>query len=289
MGLLSIKLFVGQLVIALLPLGLLFQSPLPALNPKHILANTRNLQLQVDSNISQLAVSVPEISRQVTVRILTNPGAGSGVIITRQGQIYTVLTNEHVVADTWDNLYTIQTTDEQKHPARRLHSIQFGNIDLALVQFTSSNVYRVAEIGDSDALCVGPVYASGFSNWYWLNLNAKNTRDWGMKAFKLTTGQVGMLLPTTRSLYRGYRLGYTNDIENGMSGGPVLDSKGRLIGINGRLKYPFQGISAFIFTDGTLPSEELFQQMEALSWAIPIATFQKIVGWASVARDYQCE
>lgn len=70
-------------------------------------------------------------------------------------------------------------------------------------------------------------------------------------------------------------MGYTNDIEQGMSGGPVLDQYGRLIGINGRLKYPPQGIIAFMFADGTVPSKKLFQQMEALSWAVPSATFRQ--------------
>ena len=36
------------------------------------------------------------------------------------------------------------------------------------------------------------------------------------------------------------------------------------------LKYPFQGIEAFTFTDGTIPKEEDYLQMESLSWAIPI-------------------
>ncbi len=60
-----------------------------------------------------------------------------------------------------------------------------------------------------------------------------------------------------------------------MSGGPVLNDQGHLVAINGRLKYPIQGISAFTFIDGTLPSQVLFQQMETLSWAIPINRFQK--------------
>ncbi|WP_254174639.1 S1 family peptidase [Planktothrix pseudagardhii] len=226
------------------------------------------------SRLPPVAVSVPEIARQVTVRILTEPGLGSGVIIDRQGQTYTVLTCYHVVENSYYNQYTVLTSDGKSYPAQWLQSVQFPNLDLALVQFTSNQSYQVATI-DLQPLTTGElVYAAGFPNWYWPNPNSPlSTKDWGNKAYHLTVGKVGMLL--ARSLPKGYQLGYTNEVENGMSGGPVLNQYGRLIGINGRLKYPFQGIDVFKFEDGTLPSEDLFQQMEALSWAIPISRFQK--------------
>lgn len=245
----------------------------PVPNAESQPSHTATLLSQRVSNRPQVGVSVPAIARQVTVRILTNPGIGSGVIIERRGQTYTVVTCAHVVADTKDNRYTILTADGQQHNGRRLRSAKFLNADLALVQFTSDQAYRVAAIADSRALAIGdPIYASGFPNWHWTNSNAvEETRDWGTKAFRLTSGKVAML--PERSLQEGYQLGYTNDVEQGMSGGPVLDQYGRLIGINGRLKYPPQGTIAFIFEDGTVPSEKIFQQMEALSWAIPTATF----------------
>lgn len=221
------------------------------------------------------AVTVPQIASLITVRVLGNPRAGSGVIIERRGQTYTVLTCAHVVAGSSGNSYTILSADGSKHSARLLRSTQLGDADLALLQFTSKQSYRVAEIGNNNALAVGNrVYAAGFPNWRMINANAiEDTRDRGVKAFRLTTGNVGMI--AERALSRGYQLGYTNDIEDGMSGGPVLDSNGFLIGINGRLKYPFSGIQAYTFADGTAPSQHIFQQMEPLSWAIPIATFQQ--------------
>jgi serine protease Do len=224
----------------------------------------------------QIGIPVSEIAREVTVRIITNPGAGSGAIIGRRDNIYTVLTNEHVVANRSDNKYTVLTADGMSHNGRWMRSPQFGSLDLAIVQFNSDRNYQVATFGDSNNLSVGDVvYAAGYPNWYWVNSNnIEDTRNWGLRAYRLTTGQVGMI--ADRSLKRGYQLGYTNEIEQGMSGGPVLNQNGELIAINGRLKFPPQGIDVYAFADGSLPSQKLFQQMEALSWAIPVATFEQI-------------
>ncbi len=227
-------------------------------------------------NQQQNKLPVAEIARQVTVRILTQLGSGSGVLIARQGQTYTVLTSEHVVADSKTGYYTILSADGVTHTARRKFIGHLKGVDLALVQFESKTFYQVATLGNSKALSPGEqVYAAGFPNYHFINQDAiEATRDWGTKAFRLTMGEVSLLLE--RSLSEGYGLGYTNEIEQGMSGGPVLNESGQLVGINGRLKYPLQGIDVFTFADGTKPSIELFKQMEALSWAIPISTFQRL-------------
>lgn len=231
---------------------------------------------KLSQNITVNNISVSEVARQVTVRIFSNSSAGSGVIISRQGQVYTVLTCDHVLNEKDSNSYTILTSDGQTYPAKKLAYSQFGDKDLAVVQFISPQSYQVAEMGNSDSLGMGEVvYAAGFPNWYLINPKAiESTRDWGMRAFRLTRGNVEMI--SDRSLPRGYQLGYTNEIENGMSGGPVLDKNGRLIGINGRLKFPPQGIAVYRFADGTMPSAAAFQRMESLSWAIPITTFRRL-------------
>jgi serine protease Do len=218
---------------------------------------------------------VAKIARQVTVRIFTEPGSGSGVVIARQGQTYTVLTCLHVLAESKEGRYRVLSVDGKIYPARVKPIQSLKGIDLALLQFDSKSSYKVATLGNSDALPVGSqVYAAGFPNYHFINQNAvEETHNWGTKAFRLTTGRVSLL--PEQSLQEGYRLGYNNDVELGMSGGPVLNDKGEVVGINGRLKYPVQGIDVFTFADGTKPSVELFEQMEALSWAIPVATFKQ--------------
>ena len=218
--------------------------------------------------------SISQIAREIAVRILSESGAGSGIIVARSGQTYTVLTNAHVLVE--EEAYIVLTADRESHVASRLNSLAFGELDLALVQFTSDRPYQVVERGNSQTLEIGePVYAAGFPNWQPIDEETlEDTREQGVDAFVFTPGEVGMRLE--RSLLGGYQLGYTNDVRSGMSGGPVLDASGRLIGINGRLKYPIQGIQAFVLDDGSLPSPELFAQMEGFSWAIPIATFEQL-------------
>ncbi|MFY7800231.1 MAG: S1 family peptidase [Dolichospermum sp.] len=215
-----------------------------------------------------------EIANQVTVRILTKFGSGSGVVIKHEGQTYTVLTNNHVVVDSPEDGYEILTTDGNIYLAEQVNCVNGKNLDLALVKFTSTEDYQVVALPKSKVISEGEtVYASGFPAWHFVFQGKKltkmeETRNWGVKAFQLKTGTIKMQLDKT--LPGGYQLGSTNDVFQGMSGGPTLNQQGELIGINGLLKYPFQGIKAFTFTDGTIPKKEDYLQMESLSWAIPI-------------------
>ena len=226
---------------------------------------------------SPAAAAIAQIAQQVTLRVLAEPGGGSGVLVGRQGSTYVVLTCKHVIAGKSDR-YTILTADGVRHPAQRLSGTSLDNLDLALLTFESSTVYQPVRLGDDRSLAIGTsVYAAGFPNYHFLpdqNL-IQDTRDEGTKAYTLTTGEFSMRLD--RALPGGYRLGYTNEVEQGMSGGPVLNASGQLVGINGRLKYPLQGINAYTFSDGTHPSQPLFQQMEALSWAVPTTSFQQTI------------
>ncbi len=219
-----------------------------------------------------------EIASQVTVRIIAEGGGGSGVIVGRHGQTYTVLTNEHVVANSRAKDYKILTVDGTIHSGIWEQGFRFGEADLAIVQFSSKSNYQVVVLGNSNALSLGDrLYAAGFPNYYFpKNSNTvESTHNWGLRAFRLTVGAVGML--PSQSLREGYGLGYTNEISDGMSGGPVLNQRGELVGINGKLKYSLQGVGGYLFIDGTRPSQQLFEQMQSLSWAIPISNFRQLL------------
>ncbi|MEA5618593.1 serine protease [Cronbergia sp. UHCC 0137] len=237
----------------------------------YLYSNAQNLST---SETQKINIKTEEIAKNVTIRILTKSGSGSGVIIKRKGQTYIALTNHHVVADSPEHGYQVMTVNGKMYPARELNHAKNPTLDLALVEFTSQENYQVVQLQKSRAIIEGErVYASGFPAWHftWQGkkiIRFEETRNWGIRAFKLTTGIVKLQLPKT--FPGGYQVGYTNDVSQGMSGGPVLNQKGELIAINGLLKYPFQGINAFTFADGSVPNKQLYLKIDPLSWAIPI-------------------
>jgi S1-C subfamily serine protease len=209
------------------------------------------------------------LAQQITVRIFADQSVGSGVIISRSGQTYTLITNAHVIGNIPDERISILTADGQRHLAKPISSRRWQHLDLAILQFNSSQSYPVVEVDTRHQLQLGEtVIAAGFPNWQLTATNQlTDTRPWGNQAFQLTQGKIGML--PSQVLAEGYQLGYTNEIKSGMSGGPVLNQQGQLIGINGRSKFPLSGVKAFQYMDGTYPSTEQVQKMETLSWGIP--------------------
>lgn len=245
-------------------------TPLSQSSPKAIDTQDVLLATTEGKNVKM----VEKIADEVTVRILTDTAPGSGAIIDRTNNIYTILTCQHVLDASKKGNYRVLLPDGKIYAAKIKPAPKLKGLDLALVKFESETPYRVAKLGNSQKLVVNSVvYAAGFPNHQSINSNQiEDTSNWGRKAFRFTSGKVSWILQ--QSLPDGYSLGYTNDVASGMSGGPVFNDKGESIGINGRLKYPVQGIDAFIFADGTKPSVKNFEKMEALSWAIPIATYQ---------------
>ncbi|MFM6081623.1 MAG: serine protease, partial [Dolichospermum sp.] len=95
-------------------------------------------------------------AKQFTVRINSNSKEnGSGVIIAKQGNIYTVLTAAHVVcerekaAELCGNFnYQILTVDGEQYPVEPSTIKLEEGVDLAVVKFTSQENYQVATLAD---------------------------------------------------------------------------------------------------------------------------------------------
>jgi serine protease Do len=258
--------------IAIISLGWVLKSIVFTTNPGVQSDRSKSNEPIHPTDLQNIA-KIERIAQEVTVRIATESAYGSGVVVAHQGRTYTVLTCQHVAAESKQGIYQVLTADGKTYPARLQPWQNVQKLDLALIEFESPTNYPTVKLGDLKQLPIGSsVYAAGFPNYYLMSKdNMEETYKLGRKIFKFTPGTVDLILDKP-SLPDGYSLGYTNEVELGMSGGPVLNENGELIGINGRSKYPIQGIDAFTFTDGTKPSIEKFQQMEPLSWAIPIYT-----------------
>ena len=209
-------------------------------------------------------VDVEKLAHQTTVRIETGKSSGSGAIVKQQGQAYTVLTSWHVVAFHRGNL-EIVTCDGLLHRALQGSFKRLGDTDLAIAQFLSKSQYKIASMSTEVPAVGEPVLVAGFP----ASVGFRGGSE--IKALAVTRGFVSLLLP--KSLPQSYSLGYTNEVKIGMSGGPVFNAKGLLIGINGRGKYRDPGFGVYTFEDGSEPTPELLEKMVESSWGIPISIY----------------
>ncbi|BAY86557.1 TPR domain protein [Calothrix parasitica NIES-267] len=182
----------------------------------------------VSQPLSARALSSQEIGKiaeDITVLIdyKDNSGNGSGVIIKKDGNTYTVLTAAHVVANA-NRKYEIVGNDNQRYPLNYTTVKKLPNqLDLAVVTFSSNNNYQVAKIGNSDTSGRGTLaYVSGFPG-----KNAVINES-------ILTITEGKIAGSSNKLNNGYGLVYDITTKGGMTGGAVLNEKGELIGIHGR-------------------------------------------------------
>ncbi|WP_102947629.1 GUN4 domain-containing protein, partial [Cylindrospermopsis raciborskii] len=141
------------------------------------------------------------------------PDQGSGVIINKNGNTYTVLTNSHVFQ--YKGAFEIITYDGRKYQSNNVTEIP--NLDLATLQFNSDQEYQVVALGDSNTVTIGQeVYVSGFPS---------------KQDFTFRTDRISRILKKPRD--GGYSLVYRIGALKGMSGGPILDENGKLVGIHG--------------------------------------------------------
>ena len=201
-------------------------------------------QPSLANNIS----NVKTIAQQITVKIEPPRGkTGSGVIIARDNNIYYVLTARHVIntARSGEEAYLF-THDGKEHKIDTTKTEKLpNNIDLALLQFESNKDYPVATISQfnyqlyknndyenklfSDASVKQHVFVSGFPlGEQQLIFNPGTLFD--------NSGSATSYAPeiSNEKSFGGYELAYTNLTHPGISGGAVLDTQGRLIGIHGR-------------------------------------------------------
>jgi hypothetical protein len=188
---------------------------------------TRFLSIALLSLTPTLTLSLPSVANpvidriasEITVRI-EGPQGGSGVIFATENQVYYVVTNAHVVDQPGD--YTIITPDGDRYRVGPSHRLRMPGEDIALLAFHSPKPYRTADIGNPQVEEVGnPIYVGGWP---------QSGGSVPQRIFVNTEGELIQLLQGVDQTQ--LPLNYTNIVRVGMSGGPVLNKRGELIGIN---------------------------------------------------------
>ena len=171
--------------------------------------------------VSPSVVSITAIStiEDIFGSSQTQQSLGSGFIITSDGLI---LTNRHVVSNPSAE-YTVFTSDGKGHKAQIKATDPFN--DLAIIKITASGLTPV-ELGDSDELQIAQhVIAIGNA------LGFQNTVTIGVVSAKERTIQAGDTSGGTQETLEGL-LQTDAAINQGNSGGPLVNIDGQVVGIN---------------------------------------------------------
>jgi tetratricopeptide (TPR) repeat protein/S1-C subfamily serine protease len=165
------------------------------------------------------ALDLVDLARKITVKI-EGATQGSGVIINRDGNKYTVLTAWHVIKDTSPGEeLSIQTNDKLVHKVTAFKQLA-KSLDLAVVEFDSAKLYTLATGYEKSKIArYTKVVVAGFPLRDPMNLHIN-------KGSVLVHGQ--------SKIEDGYQVLYNAETKAGMSGGPVLNQSGELIAIHGR-------------------------------------------------------
>jgi tetratricopeptide (TPR) repeat protein len=191
------------------------------------------------------AISASElevIARAVAVEIKLksdSTAVGSGVIIDRQRDLYTLVTNAHVVCGGGrcsellaGETYSLGLSDGQQYQVKGSSVKLLGDdLDLAIIQFRSSRNYTVAKVAAAGSLKVGDeVYASGFP----CERNPIPSIPCQPLGYIFRNGKaIAVVNKRLDGDNGGYTIVYDAFTLSGMSGGGVFNSSGQLVAIHG--------------------------------------------------------
>ena len=227
----------------------------------------------MSDSFSNSLKEIDRVAASISVKILDKEFLGSGFIVQQNQGQYIVVTNQHVLR-AGETPYRIQTPDGKIHLAEVVNdSIKSDyEYDLAILRFNAKTDYPTAKIGSSLYLEVGePIYAAGFP---YTEIDTKTSSESVSNSYTdkktgltIKTGRIAIIL--NQALIEGYQIGYTNDVKKGMSGGPLLNSRGEVVGVNGKHAYPLWE-SPELYQDGSQLCPALEKLITRSSLAIPI-------------------
>ena len=232
------------------------------------------MKLKTFASVSpqKLSQTINQIASQISVKISDGDFLGSGFVVQQVGKQYIVITNQHVLR-AGKAPYKIATYDGKTYSAEIISDLSNTDreYDLAVLRFKADAIYPTAKIGNSIDLEVGePIFAAGFPSdhleqptatiFAQSNLNTS-------RGLTLELGRVAIIL--NQALKEGYQIGYTNNVKKGMSGGPLLNSQGEVVGVNGKHAYPLWD-SPEVYQNGSELCSALQELINRSSLAIPI-------------------
>ena len=211
--------------------------------------------------------------RSISIKVIAHSKTiGSGILFAKQGNIYTVATNAHVLQS--DSApFQLQTHDGQIYAAALVTAPLKQNRDLSLLKFQSfDRIYNIAKLATTSPKVGDKVWACGFP------LDPKTitaqpaVAPWGLT---IADGKITDILPVAIS--GGYNIGYDNSIRKGMSGGALVNSNGELVGMNGVHAEPLWN-TADLLENGSAVSDVMQDRINNSSWAIPTQFIKNYVG-----------
>ena len=207
-----------------------------------------------------------EIAAPVTIDLdrstSTWPTIGSGVLLHRQQQVYTVVTNAHVIQAA-SAPFQLRTHDGQIYATALIRPPTGQNRDLSILRFKTKRTYAVAKFAIASPKIGDRVWSAGFP----IINDTDSEPTKAARRLNTVSGQITQILPIAIS--GGYKIGFDRAIRKGMSGGPMLDRSGELVGINGVHANPLWETPE-ILENGSTVSDALQKKINSSSWGIPI-------------------
>ena len=202
--------------------------------------------LDVAAVAAEIGTSVVAIQRTVTSGDQTGESAGTGLIITADGEI---VTNAHVVGDA--EQVNVRLAGESEPRTGRVIAVDLVN-DLALVNSDASGLDAAVFADPSDVRVGDDVVAVGFA----LDLDGDPSVTRGV------VSALGRTLSTEEGALNGL-IQTDAAISSGNSGGPLVDAAGHVVGINTAVA--FSNVSTAANSVGfAISTGELLPEIEAL-------------------------
>ncbi|WP_341732393.1 trypsin-like peptidase domain-containing protein [Microcoleus sp. EPA2] len=224
---------------------------------------------------------IENIAREVTVLIKTPDPlkhgkflkSGTGVIVgkkTKEANTYYILTAKHIA--TSSKKYKIVTPDGIERDITNAEVIEMNSTDLALLTLRTTQNYKIPSWGDSDKLTAkDTIYIYGWPS-------SKSLPHF--TAGKFVDNR--LLLSN-----EGYGLVYRDaQVENGMSGAPIFDYNGKLVGIHGIERGGF-GVERLSLYQRGVSINSFLNDMLLLGLTAPSVTYLELCNQQNSKKEVQ--